>query len=80
MRRNRAKVVTGWNALNDEEMALLQLLYDQNSFYLRFTDNYGKRVVKEVYGGPLDGKSKKMDPQTYKIVLRTDVTMNFIEV
>ena len=79
IRRNRAKVTCGWNTLNAEQMALLQNLYDQFSFYLKFTDNYGRRVIKKVYGGPLDGKTKFYDKKTYALTLRTDVQMNFIE-
>lgn len=79
VRRNRAKVTCGWNMLNAEEMALLQTLYDQFSFYLRFTDNYGRRVEKKVYAGPLDGKTKFYDRNTYLLTVRTDVSMNFIE-
>lgn len=79
IRRNRAKVTCGWNALDASEMALLQTLYDQYSFYLRFTDNYGSRVVKKVYAGPLDGKTKFYDKNTYQLTLRTGVQMNFIE-
>lgn len=79
IRRNRAKVTCGWKALETPQMALLQELYNQTSFYLRFTDNYGNRVTKKVYAGPLEGKAKFLDHQTYKIALTTDVSMNFIE-
>lgn len=79
VRRNRAKVTCGWNTLNSSQMALLQTLYDQDYFYLKFTDNYGNRVIKRVYGGPLDGKTKFYDKQTYELTLRTSVQMNFIE-
>lgn len=79
VRKNRAKVTCGWSKLNASEMALLQNLYDQKYFYLKFTDNYGNRVIKKVYGGPLDGKTKYMDKNTYQLTIRTDVTMNFIE-
>lgn len=79
VRRNRAKVTCGWNALDDAQMALLQSLYDQYSFYLKFTDNFGNRVVKKVYAGPLDGKTKFYNKNTYQLTLRTDVHMNFIE-
>ena len=79
IRRNRAKVTCGWKALTTSEMALLQSLYNCYYFYLRYTDNYGNRVVKKVYAGPLEGKAKFMDHQTYKISLTTDVSMNFIE-
>lgn len=79
IRKNRAKVTCGWKALNQDEMYLLQSLYDLTSFYLRFTDKYGNRVVKKVYAGPLEGKAKFMDAKTYRITLTTDVSMNFIE-
>lgn len=79
VRRNRAKVTCGWNKLDAGQMALLQTLYDQYSFYLKFTDNYGNRVIKKVYAGPLDGKTKFYDRNTYLLTVRTNVTMNFIE-
>ena len=79
-RKNLAKVECGWNALDDTQIALLQSLYDYNSFSLRFTDNKGNRVTKTVYGGPLDRKSAKLDKTTLKIILTTEVAMNFIEV
>lgn len=78
-RKNLAKVVTGWSNLNSKQMKLLQTLYEHNSFYLKFTDNYGKRVIKKVYAGPLDGKTKYVNPKTYALVRRTDVQMDFIE-
>lgn len=79
-RKNLAKVVCGWDRLNATQMALLQNLYDYDSFKLRFTDNKGKRVEKTVYAGPVDGKVKYADKNTYLLVKRTDVSMNFIEV
>ena len=79
IRKNRAKVTCGWKALDSSKMALLQSLYDKKSFYLRYTDNYGNRVIKKVYAGPLEGKAKFMDHRTYKISLTTDISMNFIE-
>ena len=79
IRKNRAKVTCGWKALETNEMALLQHLYDCYYFYLRYTDNYGNRVVKKVYAGPLEGKAKFIDHRTYKIALTTDISMNFIE-
>lgn len=79
IRRNRAKVVCGWNALNQDQMAMLQGLYSLDYFYLRFTDNFNKRVEKKVYAGPLDGKTKRLDKATLLMTLRTNVTMNFIE-
>lgn len=79
IRRNRAKVVCGWNSLDGDETALLQSLYDKDYFYLKFTDKYNRRVIKKVYAGPLDGKAKFMDLKTYKISLNTGLSMNFIE-
>ena len=79
-RKNLAKVTCGWSRLDATQMTLLQNLYDYESFELRFTDNKGNRVEKTVYAGPLDGKVKYADPQTYLLVKRTDVSMNFIEV
>lgn len=79
-RKNLAKVECGWNALDDTEIAFLQSLYDYNSFKLRFTDNKGNRVTKTVYAGPLDRKSAKLDKMSLKIILTTEVAMNFIEV
>ena len=79
-RYNLAKLVCGWNKLNSNEMAVLQRLYDYDQFQLRFTDNKGNRVVKTVYAGPLDGKTKLADKETFLLIKRTDVQMNFIEV
>ena len=79
IRRNLAKVTVGWSKLNGNQMALLQTLYDKAFFYLKFTDNYGNRVIKKVYAGPLDGKVKYADKNTYLLVKRTDVQMNFVE-
>lgn len=78
-RKNLAKVTAGWCKLNSNEIALLQSLYEKDFFYLKFTDNYGKRVIKKVYAGPLDGKVKYADKNSYLLVQRTDVQMNFIE-
>ena len=79
IRRNRAKVVCGWNRLNGSQMALLQNLYNQDYFYLRFTDNYNQRREIKCYAGPVDGKTKFINPQTYQMTTRTNVTCNFIE-
>lgn len=79
IRKNRAKVTCSWSSLNSEDMALLQSLYNLSSFKLRFTDNYGRRVEKKVYAGPLDGKTVYADKKTFILVKRSDVTMNFIE-
>lgn len=78
-RRNLAKVIAGWSKLNANQMALLQTLYEKDYFYLKFTDNYGNRVIKKVYAGPLDGKTKFADRNTYLLTKRTGVQMNFIE-
>lgn len=78
-RRDLAKVTTGWGTLNASQMSLLQSLYDKDFFYLKFTDNYGNRVVKKVYAGPLTGKVKYVNRFTYELVQRTSVAMNFIE-
>lgn len=80
IRRNRAKVFCGWPQLDGTEVALLQSLYEFDSFLLRFTDNYNNRVTKTVYAGPLDSRAKTCDPDTLAISLRTKVQMNFIEV
>ena len=80
LRKNLAKVECGWNALDDVELALLQSLYDYNNISVRFTDNKGNRVTKTMYCGPLSKKSAFKDATTLKIVLSTDISMNFIEV
>lgn len=79
IRKNRAKVTCGWDALNGEKTALLQSLYDYKSFYLRFTDKKNQRVEKKVYAGPLSGKGAKMSKTEFKILWNTSVSMNFIE-
>jgi len=79
-RKNLAKIECGWNALNDTQIALLQNLYTVNSLQVRFTDNLGNRVTKTMYCGPLTRKSEKLNKTTLKIVLTTDIAMNFIEV
>lgn len=79
-RKNLAKVECGWKALDDTQIAFLQSLYSLNNFNLRFTDNFGNRVTKKVYAGPLDKKSAMQNKTTLKIVLSTDIAMNFIEV
>lgn len=78
-RRDLAKVTVGWGTLNSTQMSLLQNLYDQDFFYLKFTDNYSNRVIKKVYAGPLSGKVKYANRKTYELVKRTSVAMNFIE-
>jgi len=79
-RKNLAKVECGWNALDDTQIAFLQSLYSLNNFDLRFTDNFGNRVTKKVYAGPLEKKSAIQNKTTLKIILSTDIAMNFIEV
>lgn len=79
-RKNLAKIECGWNALDDTELALLQNLYDYSSLTVRFTDNKGVRVTKTMYCGPLTKKSALQDKTTLKIILSTEVAMNFIEV
>ena len=80
LRKDLAKIECGWNALNDTQLALLQSLYSLNSMSVRFTDNKGVRVTKTMYCGPLSKKSAMQDKTTLKIVLSTEVAMNFIEV
>lgn len=79
-RKNLAKVECGWNALDDTQLALLQSLYSLNSLPVRFTDNFGNRVTKTMYCGPLTKKSAIKDATTLKIILSTEIAMNFIEV
>ena len=80
IRKNLAKIECGWNALDDEEVALLQGLYSLTSVIIRYTDNFGNRVTKTMYCGPLSRKSERMDKSTLRIVLMTEISMNFIEV
>ena len=80
LRKNLAKIECGWNALDDEQLALLQSLYSLNSLSVRFTDNFGNRKTKTMYCGPLTKKSVFQDKTSLKIVLSTDIAMNFIEV
>lgn len=80
IRKNLAKIECGWNALNDTQIALLQSLYTLNSLNVRFTDNNGNRVTKTMYCGPLSRKSEILDKTTLKIILTSEIAMNFIEV
>lgn len=80
IRKNLAKIECGWNALDDTQIALLQSLYSLNSLQVRFTDNFGNRVTKTMYCGPLSKKSMFQDKTTLKIILMTEISMNFIEV
>lgn len=79
-RYNLAKITCGWEHLNNDDMALLQSLYNWYNFRLRFTDNNGYRMEKQVYAGVLDGKTKYANKNNYLLAKRSDVTMNFIEV
>lgn len=80
VRKNLAKVNCGWNALNNEQISLLQSIYSLTSLKVRFTDNFGNRVEKTMYASPLSRKSAKLDKSSLKIVLTTEIAMNFIEV
>lgn len=80
IRKNLAKIECGWNALDNEQIALLQNLYTLNNLQVRFTDNFGNRVTKTMYCGPLSKKSAIKDRTTLKIILSTEISMNFIEV
>ena len=62
VRRDRAKIICGWNRLNKNQMALLQYLYDLDYIYLRYTDNYSQRKEIKCYVGPVDGKTKFINP------------------
>lgn len=77
--RKIRKVECGWNALNGEQVRLLQNLYDYPSFNLRFTDNRNQRKTMKVYAGPISAKAKMMNKSTFEMTLRTDISMNFIE-
>ncbi|MBR1386297.1 MAG: hypothetical protein IJ568_05665 [Bacilli bacterium] len=80
IRRNEAKIFCGWKSLSGEQSAFLQNLYDYDDFMMRFTDSKNRRVERKMYAGPLDGKVKYADKETYLITKRTDVQMNFMEV
>lgn len=79
IRKNVAKLECSWNALNENEIALLQDLYSYNSFRLRFTDYYGNRVEKIVYAGPITAKTQRIDTSNYRPTVVVDMSMNFIE-
>ena len=74
------KVNCEWNALTGDEIALLDSLYDLDNFLLECTDNQNNRIQMTVYAGPLTSKALKMDKTTYEIKIRTENSMNFIEV
>lgn len=79
-RKNVAKVIVGWgDNIRPDQVALLQSLYERDYFYLRFTDNYNRRVTKKVYAGPLTGKVKYADRFSYELIKRSSIAMNFIE-
>lgn len=79
IRKNKATVTCGWHLLDADQIAYLQNLYDQDYFYLKFTDNYGNRVIKKVSAQPLEGTAKFCDIETYKIALTSSVSMTFEE-
>lgn len=80
IRKDLAKIECGWNALEFEEVRLLQNLYTLSSLQVRFTDNKGNRVTKTMYCGPLSRKSEFLDKTTLRITLMSEISMNFIEV
>lgn len=80
IRKNLAKIEAGWNELDDSQVALLQSLYNLSSAPFRFTDNFGNRVTKTMYAGVLTRKSEKLDKETLKIVITSEIAMNFVEV
>lgn len=79
IRRNVAKLECSWNALNEQQISLLQSLYGYNSFRLRFTDYYGNRVEKTVYAGTLNSKTESINHNNLRPDIITEVSMNFIE-
>lgn len=79
IRYNTAKLECSWNALNNEEINLLQSLYSYNKFWLRYTDNFGNRVEKQVYAGALKNQVNSIDHTSLKSAINTNVTMDFIE-
>lgn len=79
MIRKIRKVNCGWNALSGDEVALLDSLYDLESFMLEYTDNRNNRVRMKVMAGPIENKAKFMDKELLKITLHTEISMNFIE-
>ena len=79
IRYNTAKLECSWNALNEDQIALLQNLYSYNSFWIRYTDEFGNRVEKQVYAGPLKAQVTSIDHTTLKPTINTSVTMDFIE-
>lgn len=80
VRKNLAKVESGWNYLNEEQLAFLQSLYDYTSIPVRFTDKKGNRVTKTMYAGSLTSTTKGINKTTLKMTINTEIAMNFIEV
>jgi len=80
VRKNLAKVESGWNYLDEEQLAFLQSLYDYTSIPVRFTDKKGNRVTKTMYAGPLTSTTKGINKTTLKMTINTEIAMNFIEV
>ena len=68
MIRKIRKVNCGWNALTGDETALLDSLYDLESFTLECTDNRNNRVQMKVYAGPISAKAKFMNKSTNPLV------------
>lgn len=80
VRKNLAKVECGWNYLNESQLAFLQNIYSYTSLKVKYTDNNGNRVTKTMYAGPLTSTTKGINKTTLKMIINTDVAMNFIEV
>lgn len=77
--RNRAKIECSWNSLNNAEYSSLQEIYEQDEFYMRFTDNKGRRVEKIMYGSIPKGNVYSYDKTTYVPIIWTNISMNFVE-
>ena len=75
VRKNVAKVECSYNALTQQEVNTLQNLYGYDSFWLRFTDYYGNRVEKKVFGG----KVERINHDNYKPEIVTDMSVSFVE-
>lgn len=80
VRKNLAKVESGWNYLDETQLAFLQSLYDYTSIPVKFTDNKGNRIIKTMYAGPLTSTTKGINKTTLKMTINTEISMNFIEV
>lgn len=80
IRRSRNKVFCGYDALNGENMKLIDSMYDYDYFYLRFTNNKNQRQEIKCYSGPTNGgQASLMDKEDFTIKWRTKIQVNFIE-